>query len=49
MSEDYEFVAGKPGKHKVIVQAQFQIQNQAGDSRSYRYEEKTWVEVMEKE
>ena len=49
VSEDYEFVAGKPGKHKVIVQAQFQVQNQAGDSRSYRYEEKTWVEVMEKE
>lgn len=49
VSENYEFVAGTPGKHKVIVQAQFQIQNQAGDSRSYRYEEKTWMEVMGKE
>lgn len=49
VSEDYEFVAGTPGKHKVAVQAQFQIQNQAGDSRSYRYEEKTWMEVMGKE
>lgn len=45
VTESYEFIAGEPGKHPVEVSALFQLENDAGDVKEYRYQKKTMVQV----
>lgn len=45
VSESYEFVAGKPGKHSVEVKTSFYLENDAGDVKEYHYQKNCMIKV----
>lgn len=45
VSETYEFVAGKPGKHSVEVKTLFHLENDAGDVQEYHYQKNCMIKV----